>query len=402
MSNELLDSVRSAFPETLIAKFSTLLGESEANTIKAIHGSIPMVLTDILHKAYFPEGTGKVNTLARQAVTSDFFGQLHELNVGNGTLIAGSSLLNRGTEFSKALLAGHFDSVVNEIGRYSNTNISSAAFIVGLVSFAALDAVGRYLTHSSVDGSSLSAWIKGQGDGIVHAIPVGLEVKAALGIQHYPWERRAKSSRNAVLFVIIALIILAVGAFILYHSYQQKEATASTTADTTTTAAAPAVNTDTTVAPRNQINLPGGTAINATRGGTEDRLIAFLSDPNAPLDKKNGNWFDFTKISFASNSASLLLESDTQLRNIVSILNAFPKAKIKIGGYTDNTGDAAANVRLSQKRADNILAKLKDLDAKHSQLAGAEGYGPKYPVGDNGTPSGRAMNRRMSIDVKAK
>jgi outer membrane protein OmpA-like peptidoglycan-associated protein len=389
MSNELLDSVRSAFPETLIAKFSTLLGESEVNTIKAIHGSIPIVLTDILHKAYFPEGIGKVNTLARQAVTSDFFGQLHELNVGNGVLVAGSSLLNKGTDFSKALLAGRTDAVVNEISRYSNTSISSAAFIVGLVCLGALDAIGRYLTHSSVDGNSLSVWIKAQGDSIVHAIPVGLEVKAALGIQHYPWEKRAQKSRNSVLYAIIVVIIVAVAALLIYRSYQQKEAASTTAADTTATAAAPTVNTDTTTAPRSQINLPDGHVIDATRGGTEDRLIAFLSDPNAPIDKKNGNWFDLTKVGFVSNSASLLPESETQLRNIVSILDAFPKARIKIGGNTDNTGDAAANVRLSQKRADHILAKLKDLGVKHSQLAGAEG-------------SGRAMDRRMSIEVKAK
>src|ERR1700748_1655584 len=105
MSSTLLDSVRSAFPETLIPKFSVLLGESEANISRALHGAIPMVLTDILYKSYFTEGIGKVNTLARQAVTGDFFGQLHELNVGNGTLVAGSSLLNKGAEFSKALLA---------------------------------------------------------------------------------------------------------------------------------------------------------------------------------------------------------------------------------------------------------------------------------------------------------
>jgi outer membrane protein OmpA-like peptidoglycan-associated protein len=387
MSNELLDSVRSAFPETLIAKFSTLLGESEVNTIKAIHGSIPMVLTDILHKAYFPEGIGKVNTLARQAVTSDFFGQLHEFNVGNGVLVAGSSLLNKGTDFSKALLAGRTDAVVNEISRYSNTGISSAAFIVGLVSLGALDAVGRYLTHSSVDGNSLAGWIKAQGGSIVHAIPVGLEVKAALGIQHYPWEKRTQKSRNSVLYAVIVVIIVAVAALLIYRSYQQKEAASTTAADTTATAAAPTVNTDTTTAPRNQINLPDGHVIDATRGGTEDRLIAFLNDPNAPLDKKNGNWFDFTKVRFASNGASLLPESDAQLRNIASILDAFPKARIKVGGNTE--GEAGTNVHLAKKRADHILAKLKDLSVKHSQLEGAEG-------------SDRAMNHGMSIDVKAK
>jgi outer membrane protein OmpA-like peptidoglycan-associated protein len=78
------------------------------------------------------------------------------------------------------------------------------------------------------------------------------------------------------------------------------------------------------------------------------------------------------------------------------------KAKIKIGGYSDNTGDSANNVRLSQDRADNIEAKLKQLGTKPHQLAGAKGYGPGYAVGDNGTAAGRAMNRRMSIDVKAK
>ena len=405
MSSSLLDSVRSAFPETLIAKFSVLLGESGANINKAMQGAMPMVLTDILHKSYSPEGISKVSTLARQAVTGDFFGQLHELNVGNGGLVAGSSLLGKGAEFLKALLAGHSDSVVNEISRYSNTSISSAAFIVGLVSFASLDAIGRYLANHSVDGNGLSTWIKGQGDPILHAIPVGLEVKPALGIQHYPWEKTKKTRRNSVLYGVIILLIVVVAAILLFRSCHTETVT-STAADTTVTvtkpAPVPAVNTDTAASPRTQVSLPNGQVVDAKKGGTEDRLIAFLSDPNAPLDKKNGNWFDFTKVDFASNSASLLLESETQLRNIVAILGAFPKAKIKIGGYTDNTGDAAANVRLSQERADNILAKLKDLGAKSSQLVGAEGYGPKYPVGDNGTQAGRAMNRRMSINVKGK
>lgn len=378
---------------------------------KAMQGSILMVLTDILHKSYYPEGTAKVSTLAKQAVTGDFFGQLHELNVGNGGLVAGSSLLSKGAEFSKALLAAHSDSVVNEISRYSNTSISSSAFIVGLVSFASLDAVGRHLANHSVDGNGLSTWIKGQGDPILHAIPVGLEVKPALGIQRYPWEKTVKTRKNSVVYGIVILLIVVVAAILLFRPHHTETVT-STAADTTVIATrpvpasasvpAPAVNTETAVSPRTQISLPNGQVVEARKGGTEDRLVAFLSDSKAPLNKKNGNWFDFTKVGFASNSASLLLESETQLKNIVAILGAFPKGKIKIGGYSDNTGDAAENIRLSQERADNILAKLKELGAKPSQLTGAEGYGPKYPVGDNGTQAGRAMNRRMSIDVKGK
>jgi len=131
-------------------------------------------------------------------------------------------------------------------------------------------------------------------------------------------------------------------------------------------------------------------------------LLSFLNDPNAKIDSKNGNWFTFTKISFANNSPNLLIESETQLKNVAEIINAFPKVKIKIGGFTDNVGDESANVKLSQQRANNVLAKLKLLGAQHSQVGGAEGYGPKNPIGDNGTEAGRAMNRRMAIDVTDK
>ena len=168
-------------------------------------------------------------------------------------------------------------------------------------------------------------------------------------------------------------------------------------------ASAPAAaSTDTAAASAIKVTLPNGKTLDAYKGGTEDRLVQFLSDPNAKLDKDHGNWFDFTQTGFASNSSSLLLDSEKQLKNIVSILAAFPKARIKIGGYSDNTGDSAANIRLSRERAEKIEAKLKDLGAKSAQITGAQGYGPQYPVGDNGTATGRAMNRRMSIDVKAK
>jgi outer membrane protein OmpA-like peptidoglycan-associated protein len=231
-----------------------------------------------------------------------------------------------------------------------------------------------------------------------------LEVKKALGIQHYRWDKSTAVRRNSSLYIILALILLAAIAFFLYRSCQSTTTTASLApADTTVTSVTPGpVSTDTVSSANYQVTLPNGKVLQADKGGTEDQLVGFLGDPQSKLDKKNGNWFDFTKVGFASNSASLLLESETQLKNIVAILDAFPKSKIKIGGYSDNTGDSANNVRLSQERATNILSKLKDLGAKHSQLTGAEGYGSHCPVGDNGTSTGRATNRRMSINVKAK
>jgi len=402
MSSTLIDSVKSVFTEPLLSKIATLLGEPEANVHKAVHGAIPMILTDIVNKAHFPEATTKIGGLARQAVASDFFGQLHELNTNSGGLVAGSSLLTKGGDFARNQLTAHTDSVIAEIGRYAGVGIPSASFITGLVSFAALDAIGRHMANSNVDGNGLINWLKMQKDSIVHAIPAGLQIKSALGIHHYPWETSVTGGKNRSLYIVLTLIVLALLIFLLYRSCGTATTTTAVKDTTVTTTTAPARAGDTTVASSIQVTLPNGKVLAAYKGGTEDRLVNFLSDPHAKLDKKNGNWFDFTKIGFASNSASLLLESDTQLKNIVAILGAFPKAKIKIGGYSDNTGDSTDNIRLSQQRADNILAKLKDLGAKSGQLVGAEGYGSNHPVGDNGTAAGRTMNRRMSLDVKAK
>lgn len=409
MSSTLVDSVKSVFTDPVIAKFSVLLGETEANVNKAVHAAIPIVLTDILHKSYFPEPTGKVLDLSRQAASSDFFGGMHELSTGSGGLLPGSILLNKGTNYSKSLLASRTDAVVSEVSRYAGISIPSSSFITGVVTFAALDAIGRHLAKANTDAKGLSVWLQTHADGVKASIPAGLQVKTALGIQHYPWETSTTRRRNTALYAVIALVIVAFIIFFVYRHSQDTSATAAVApADTTTVVAASApaaasapVAVDTASA-RIQVTLPNGKVLDAYKGGTEDQLVNFLNDPHAPLDKKNGNWFDFSKTAFASNSSSLLLESEGQLNNIVAILGAFPKAKIKIGGYSDNTGDSVDNVRLSQQRAENIFSKLKQLGAKPRQLIGAEGYGPRYPIGDNGTAAGRAMNRRMSLDVKAK
>jgi outer membrane protein OmpA-like peptidoglycan-associated protein len=90
------------------------------------------------------------------------------------------------------------------------------------------------------------------------------------------------------------------------------------------------------------------------------------------------------------------------LKNLVAIAKAYPAAKFKFGGYTDNTGDAAKNVTLSQKRADAVSAMTNKLGAPAGTIESAKGYGQEWPIEDNATAEGRAMNRRVAVNVKAK
>ena len=151
------------------------------------------------------------------------------------------------------------------------------------------------------------------------------------------------------------------------------------------------------------IDLPNGAGkLEVGENSTENKLYKFLSDKTAAVDTVKGDWFEFTNVRFKTGGAQIDPSSLTQIKNMAAIANGFAEATFKIGGYTDNTGDSANNVGLSQKRAETVLSELKKLGANATSFTGAKGYGPEYPVGDNATAEGRAMNRRVAVNVKTK
>src|SRR4029453_3565953 len=130
-------------------------------------------------------------------------------------------------------------------------------------------------------------------------------------------------------------------------------------------------------------------------------LVSFLNDPSKQVEKNI--WFDFDNLNFETNSSTITPESMKQIRNIVMILKAFPRASIKIGGYTDKTGDEPANMKLSQDRADAVLMSLKNEGITAGQLAGAEGYGSQYAKAPANAPDDeRKKDRRIAVSPRKK
>src|SRR5258708_13161265 len=104
MSSTLIDSVKSAFTDNLLSKVSVLLGETEIDIHNAVHGAIPMVLTDIIHKAHFTEGVTKITNLARLAAASDFSEHFHTLSTNMGGPVAVTPSSKKGTNSASNLL----------------------------------------------------------------------------------------------------------------------------------------------------------------------------------------------------------------------------------------------------------------------------------------------------------
>ena len=102
-------------------------------------------------------------------------------------------------------------------------------------------------------------------------------------------------------------------------------------------------------------------------------------------------------------SATITAESQRQVKNIAEIVKAYPTLKLKIGGYTDKTGDAAANKKLSQERADNVTAAIVAAGGNAAQMEKAEGYGSEFAKFAADAPDEeRKADRRISVSVRGK
>ncbi|MFY0601723.1 MAG: OmpA family protein [Cyclobacteriaceae bacterium] len=103
-------------------------------------------------------------------------------------------------------------------------------------------------------------------------------------------------------------------------------------------------------------------------------------------------------VQFKTDSDELVGDSNAKLDQVVALLNKHEDFKLKISGYTDNTGDPAYNVDLSDKRAHAAESYIvsKGIDASR---VSAKGYGAENPIADNDSAEGRAKNRRVEFEI---
>lgn len=106
-------------------------------------------------------------------------------------------------------------------------------------------------------------------------------------------------------------------------------------------------------------------------------------------------------ITFSTGSAQPLPEGEATLAQLKDSL-AITGLKIKVDGYTDNTGSATINTALSAARAQEVKTWLQGHARKSfpdNRFVSIEGHGPDSPVGDNSTSAGKAANRRVTITL---
>jgi outer membrane protein OmpA-like peptidoglycan-associated protein len=134
---------------------------------------------------------------------------------------------------------------------------------------------------------------------------------------------------------------------------------------------------------RQAAELRGSLSSNISVTNTGDYLVV-----NMPQD-----------LLFAVDSASLRPDLTRDIRAVASNLLKYPNSRIEVIGHTDNTGSAAYNQDLSQRRAVSVANVLRESGVPNGRIS-AFGRGEDQPIASNLTPQGRAQNRRVEIIIR--
>lgn len=123
-----------------------------------------------------------------------------------------------------------------------------------------------------------------------------------------------------------------------------------------------------------------GTGVSVTRNGD---VIVLNMPSNITFDVDQ----DAVKSSFYS-----------VLNSVALVLNKYDKTVVDVNGHTDSSGDDSYNFGLSQRRALSVANYLngQGVDGRRFSVVG---FGETQPVASNDTADGRALNRRVEIQL---
>lgn len=427
MSLNVIDLIKGQLGPALVTQAASQLGESESGISKAIGGLLPAVVGGLANNSSSPGVLDAISSASSSGILGDLLGN----SSSNSTI---SGLLS-------SIFGDKLSGLVNSISTFAGISNNSSSSLLNLVTGATLGSVGKYAADNNLDKSGISNLLSDQKGIVSSLLPAGLSL-ASLNIgdwaKGYKFDndtpkptpsaepkievtrsttpvgtdpdRNTPEGGGSIWKWLLPLLLLIAAGYFLWKQCEKKETTTTMVAtdstamptDTAATVSSPdtASGAATTKVDQN-IDL-NGTALKGYKDGMEERMITFLKSDGYKNAKDDAalktTWYNFDHVNFKMGSASQLeVGSEGQLQNLVTILKAYPDAKVKIGGYTDKVGDEAKNVKLSADRA-NFIKGWLDKQGVGSQVAGADGYGSQFATVDaKASDAERAVDRKMAV-----
>ena len=415
--------MRGQLGPALVSKSATQLGESESGISRSFEALLPAVLAalgkesnhPVLHDAIMQDDTiSHLGTLGEQSAPGIF------------------------TTLSDVLFKDRISGLENAVANFANVSPSAVQRLLPIVLSAVTGIFSRYRKEHNLDRDQVSRLLSEQAAHAATIMPAGLslgafglvenqskdpvtdssghtsealdngavmqenvekEVEVTRAGETHVYTEAPQGDSSSIWKWLLPLLLLLAAGYFLFKQCDNKEVQSTVVEVDSTRIESDTVNvlndsldsrTTTTIA------LPNNASVEAYEGGIEQQITTFLSSPEyaeATNEILKDRWFDFDNLNFEFGTTQLTPESQVQLENIRSILQAYPDAKIKIGAYSDRKGDDQLNLELSQKRAEAVKSALNS-----AQVVEAEGYGEQFAtVAESASDQQRQIDRRTSI-----
>jgi len=373
------------------------LGQPEQAVSRGMESSIAGLLAGLAGKSSDPSALRRVLDIVPSSLGTASWSQSASA-VGDPN----SSLIAAGKRLLPALFGAGENTVTNGISRASGLPLGAISTLLAMAGPVVMGFIGKQIRDGGMTINGLANLLQKDSASIRSHLP------AELGEMLWPDTARVATASPVVAqavqrerssgWILPALAIaaaLALGlAWLLNHAHRPRVAVTSIPVAPLPTGGASRLAP---TAPKLTCTVP--TSVQLPEGGVASRVLAFVQNPDAKLQEIT--WFDLDQMRFDTGSARIRPESQAQLNNIGAILTNCPTVHMILGGYTDNVGNADANLRLSRSRANAVVNQLVSKGVSADCLT-AEGYGEENPAADNSTADGRAQNRRVAIRVTQK
>ena len=386
MAVNLVELAKEYLTPDVLQKVASFIGESEPATRKAMNGIVPTVIAALANQASTTDGAEK---LSRTLDTGNYDGvALNNL----GSLFAGGDTTQKAITEGKNILSSLFGSksegLADQIGRFASVRLGSASSLLALAVPFILNLLGRQRATIGRGPGALASLLSEQKSYLSGLLPAG--IASFLGWSGYERARQpepayAEPKRETPPWLTPLLVLGAVVLVALAWLWGRPTAVRETTV-----ASRPAGR-------MTDLALPGGMKISVPEGSFNYSLNQWLAGNSDTAVPKR---FVFDNLNFETGSTRLTADSVPTVESLVVIMKAYPNVAVRLEGYTDNTGDADANKKLSLDRAVAVKAIMVKDGIAEVRIIGCDGYGQEKPIASNDTEEGRAKNRRTELVVE--
>jgi outer membrane protein OmpA-like peptidoglycan-associated protein len=387
MSGNLISNLMGMATPEMVSQLSQMLGESAPATSKGLGVALPLLLAGASKLAASDNGTSLTDLIktagADPSMLSNLAGYFGSANSAASAAAPTSAL--------SSLFGPATGGVLTALASMAGLRGASVNSMMGLAAPLVLGMLGKHQATSGLSASGLAGLLASHKADIAKALPpefsslLNLNAPTATPHAAYAAPVAAVSESKGINWPLW----LGIGAAVIAGLLALRGCDTKPVAPAVVAPAATAVN---------HYKLPDGTLVDLLPDSFGFNLATFLEKGAATDVPKT---FVFDHLNYDFGTTTLTADSKGTVTALISILKAYPGVNVELAGHTDNVGDPAANLALSESRAKAIQEMLVagGIDAARITTVG---YGETKPIAPNDTDDGRQKNRRTELTVTKK